>query len=432
MQLRECVGSELPVGEEFQLLQLQSNPAEVPALFTARRSAGRNKTTVKTQHFFALCHAERVVFALEVYCYVTLGGRDGRPERLLFVSKADTNGYAQCRFSAGGVTRALLRYVLAINPEYYLQRVKPLKRKFSGTDKRKLVVGAVSTGNALKILADRIEALTTPETTDRDRFYTTSALDNPQECVTKLCLFTRPADHYLFNGSAQNSGKHRMNGQQLLDWWLHILDNILCEQFEQSTTHACLRVPGEEPVRIRRHLRDCQFANWTVGDIFGGSGDSPAVYHVPLFPDDPKSRFLHQLESENRLTNTTLTNFWTELQERQEFKLSVLVSVVGISGSTKDAPHHRPCQGEDVIVADSAKTFNYIKNYITAEDYDTEEGALEAFANIQDCLSYRMNSAMVPIQGQKDYSQIRTDKKSVPKEPTVTLLQPRTKIKVNK
>ena len=41
---------------------------------------------------------------------------------------------------------------------------------------------------------------------------------------------------------------------------------------------------------------------------------------------------------DNRIMKVTLDEFWMELQGRQEFKLSVVVSVVGIQGYLKFPP----------------------------------------------------------------------------------------------
>lgn len=168
---------------------------------------------------------------------------------------------------------------------------------------------------------------------------------------------------------------------------------------------------------------------WQVGDIFTPNEKSLAVYSIPLFPDDPKARFIHQLAEEDRLLKVSASTFWIELQERQEFKLSVTVSVMGVSGYTLAAPTLLPSSA-DVIVPRSKKQFKAIKKYITGEEYDTEEGAIEAFLNIRDFLMLRLATNLQVLTGKKEYrarSQLAPTSKA--NSMAVTMLKPRKKSK---
>ena len=123
------------------------------------------------------------------------------------------------------------------------------------------------------------------------------------------------------------------------------------------------------------------------------------------------------------------TVFWIELQERQEFKLSVTVSVMGVSGYTLATPTLLPSSA-DVIVPRSKKQFKAIKKYVTGEEYDTEEGAIEAFLNIRDFLMLRLATNLQVLTGKKEYrarSQLTPTSKV--NNMTVTMLKPRKKSK---
>ena len=131
----------LPSKCQFELLHLQSPPTEISPLVTTPTPAPTTSSevkesslTVKTQHFFTLCNDKRVVYGLEVHVYITfhkeVSPNVDNVERLLFVSKADTNGYSTDKFSARLVTLAVLEYLLSIDPNYYLIRVIPLKRQY--------------------------------------------------------------------------------------------------------------------------------------------------------------------------------------------------------------------------------------------------------------------------------------------------------------
>ena len=93
-----------------------------------------------------------------------------------------------------------------------------------------------------------------------------------------------------------------------------------------------------------------------------------------------------------------LETFWIELAERQEFRLSETVSVMGVRGIPSKLSTHVP-SSDDVFTAPSKKRFDYIKSYITGEEYDTEEGAFEAFANIRDFFSLRLNRSLQMVVG---------------------------------
>ena len=354
-------------------------------------------------------------------------------ERLLFVSKADTNGYSTDKFSARLVTLALLEYLLSIDPNYYLIRVIPLKRQYktrNGTVRTQMITRNTTPEGALRILSSRFNSGAKKScflrADELDEYYLN--LKCPEHCTTKVCMFTRPADQYLFPRSSENPKKHILGGVQLLKWWVSILDELLIEKFEDGS-EAKLRIPGEAEATVKRFLHDTKYPGWTVGDIFNGgeNGRSLAVFHIPLFPDDPKSRFLHQLVEDNRIMKVTLDEFWMELQGRQEFKLSVVVSVVGIQGYLKFPPSKCIPSEDEVVRTNSIKQFHQLKSYIVGEDYDKVDGALEAFTNISYILESRMGSKLLSIHGSRDPSRnIRDDNSPVQR---VSVLKPRKKPK---
>lgn len=429
MGLKDNLEDILPSGEEFKYINLQNIPTEISPIITPestnvnRRNDGCEYcTTVKVQNFFGLFHNEKVVFGLEVYIYFTITSISGNAvnaERLFFVSKADTNGYCDIRFNVKEVVKAYLAHLLSIDPNYYLTKIKPMKRKYK-KDNDILISSRTNPERALQILSKREEK--TIPLPDLSKYFL--SLKFPDEFVTKISLFTRPAPHYLFSESSKNPKKHTLNGERLLKWWIQIIDDILC-QFFTKDTEARLRIPGEESVRVRTYFRNLNYNKWQVGDIFSEDQNSLAVYKVPLFPDDPKSRFLHQLVEENRIMTTKLNRYWIELQERQEFKLSVTVSVLGIAGKYLDQTERVPTD-LDTIRAKSSKQFNYIRSYITAEEYDNEEGASDAFTNINDFMRLQLKHELVSVVGTKPFE----TKKQLPvRDINITMLQPRKKPK---
>ena len=69
--LPKLLASCLPQDERFFVLQLQSVPTETHPIVTPKAKC-ESPLTVKVQHFFALFHHEKIVYALEVYVYLTL------------------------------------------------------------------------------------------------------------------------------------------------------------------------------------------------------------------------------------------------------------------------------------------------------------------------------------------------------------------------
>ncbi|CAB4254933.1 similar to Saccharomyces cerevisiae YLL002W RTT109 Histone acetyltransferase critical for cell survival in the presence of DNA damage during S phase [Maudiozyma barnettii] len=439
--LEETLKHYLPQDHKFEILHLQNRPTQVRSIVTSSkkdRNIGSNSVTIKTPHFFALANNNKIIYGIEIHVYVILKNNNSSEtganlsyndaERLIFISKADTNGYSDVKFSAKQITKGIIHYLFSIDPNHYLEHVIPLERKYKQSFSKIIITRETSLENALQILSDRAQQKEISQEIRSNllrshQHYLSFKL--PNKIRTKLCLFTRPADQYLFAESSKNPNKHTLSGMGLLKWWLSIVDELLCEDFS-AESEGKLRIPGEESVIVRRYLRTNKFANWGVGDIFGGEPNSLAIFSVPLFSDDPKSRFLHELVEEARVLKTNLETFWMELQERQEFKLSETVSVIGISGYTTISTEVLPTERE-TIITNSKKQYRYIKNYITGEEYHTEEGALESYTNIVDYLNYKYKKLLTPVVG-------TMPKKLKVKEPVntpkISILKPRKKIKI--
>ncbi|CAG98369.1 H3 histone acetyltransferase RTT109 [Kluyveromyces lactis] len=410
MSLECYIKDALPFGHEFEIINLQSIPRETSPITFPKREAedvnGKTVKTIKTQHFVALCFEEKVVFALEIVVYFSLNSANNGPvERLLFVSKADTNGYCDLRLDIGQITKSIIAYILAISPGHYLRAVKPLIRKaLSGA---KIIKRSTSVQRALEILSNRpldSKGITSRvKIPDQDLYV---SFPVPTEIVTKVSLFTRAEPQYLFSNSSKNPRKHVLSGDKLLKWWLKIVDQIVVEDFDNKTK-ATLQIPGEEKRVISNYLRNTAYQNWTVGDIFSESPQDIALYRIPLFPDDPKGRFLDHLISDGRISKVNVLTFWTELQARQEFRLGSTVSVIGVSG--KYIGRCNEPERTDIIIPTSKKNFKNLKNYITGEEYDTEEGAEEAYMNIRDIFDMHYSTKMIKVIG--NHHKIATTKR---------------------
>jgi regulator of Ty1 transposition protein 109 len=157
-------------------------------------------------------------------------------------------------------------------------------------------------------------------------------------------LFARAQSQYLFPGSVKNNGKHVLDDRGLVKWWCRVLNPLLEERGKGKSTwdniHAYLIIPGLDDYETRAFLpRAVSTAtSWTLGhpleNISPYSSD-PGTYGsnipprclIPTYPDDPKARFVEELEdsTSERLklvggwkSPKTLDQFWEMMAFRQE------------------------------------------------------------------------------------------------------------------
>jgi regulator of Ty1 transposition protein 109 len=145
-------------------------------------------------------------------------------------------------------------------------------------------------------------------------------------------LFARASDQYLFPGSVDNPDKHVSDDRQLVKWWCRVLDPVFQSYgapkrglFEhgnangnangivvargkapdQTTAQGYLIVPGEEsilsflPEAVRYNPEARQ--RWKHDHPLRDLAHNPVVPPrclIPNFPDDPKARFLVDLDEE--------------------------------------------------------------------------------------------------------------------------------------
>lgn len=136
---------------------------------------------------------------------------------------------------------------------------------------------------------------------------------------TVLSLFARAQGQYLFPGSVENDKKHVLDDRGLVKWWCKTLDPIVrgypLEEVQKGVTmghretepKAYLIVPGLDthetsaffPASARQDPPDSKrwVNNHPLRQICA-SPSAPPRCVIPHFPDDPKSRFLDELDEE--------------------------------------------------------------------------------------------------------------------------------------
>tara|TARA_R110002003_G_scaffold534_6_gene20234 strand:+ start:12025 stop:13710 length:1686 start_codon:yes stop_codon:yes gene_type:complete len=197
-----------------------------------------------------------------------------------------------------------------------------------------------------------------------------------------VSLFARAQDQYLFPASIDNKNKHVLDDRGLVKWWCKVLDPIIWQyraederkpfaerlassaacngaaRSPQATAKGYLVIPGFEPYDTLRYLPPPPVANaprrWATTHPLLEIAPHPAAPPrclVPHFPDDPKARFLDELDEElpDRGTDAmvadggtpsrssgiwksvkTLDQFWEFMAFRQECSSGRIVGFIWV------------------------------------------------------------------------------------------------------
>lgn len=282
----------------------------------------RPRHSFKAKHFFLLMENDKPTFAMEVYVYISVWS--DRAERIIYVSKCDTVGMSRSNIRFGEISTYVLQWLVSRDLQNdYCQNILrgnnvTSSSPFLNTNgaEEEAPVNAVH-----HALVRHLHRLRAPPGAKRSRGFSVAI---PQRQTTRICLFTRPAEQYLFPGSSGNAYKHTIDGQGLLRWWLNVLDPIV----EQFKGHAHMTIPSSEKHTICKYLEPLK-SQWTPGSLFD-TETSSCIRVIPLLPDDPKGRFLEHLVVEHRYRLVSVSQFWQELGYRQEFQLGVLVGIIGV------------------------------------------------------------------------------------------------------
>lgn len=199
-----------------------------------------------------------------------------------------------------------------------------------------------------------------------------------------ISLFARSQPAYLFPGSADNTGKHILDDRQLIKWWARVLDPLFpappTPQTQEPEYQGYMTVPGYPGNEIKRFLPPSvpsSTPHWTprnplpeLAQARGLPPQAPPRCLLPRFPDDPKARFMTDLDAEVGLAEdsatlasqpsadasagaakgqgvwnsiTSLDRFWEAMEFRQECSSGRVVGflwlVIRPSADEQNAPH---------------------------------------------------------------------------------------------
>ncbi|RYP12396.1 hypothetical protein DL767_011307 [Monosporascus sp. MG133] len=307
--LVEELSKVLPKDTKFEAYHLSTPPTVTDALCNPPAQPKASETesreprptkplkTYCEKHFLALsidagkhkpvAHGRVLVLGLEVYIYTTSFST------IIFVSKADSTGYLNLLILPKGTPSPIREVTAAFISFLITTRRRPTKQ---------LVVN----------------------------------------------LFARSQSQYLFPGSVKNSGKHILDDRELVKWWCRVLNSLFegrGDTFNRARKgwnriHGYLIVPGLDDYEMRFFLPRSNMTamNWTLGhplerispysvDPFIYGQNIPPRCLIPTYPDDPKARFVEELEESTPMrvklssgwrTPKTLDQFWEMMAYRQE------------------------------------------------------------------------------------------------------------------
>ena len=178
-------------------------------------------------------------------------------------------------------------------------------------------------------------------------------------------LFARSQPQYIFPCSATNGKKHILDDTQLIKWWLRVLSPLKGK--------GKVYIPGVDKNKIKSYYPSSE-DTWecTPPGFTEGEEDVLAKDVIPVFPDDPKARFLDDLRGDGQLSTTTLSQFWELMEHRQECSSGRLVGFISMVITRSKA-----VEGDDGVVVDEkmlTRAFEMLLN----GDYSCDEIALGA------------------------------------------------------
>lgn len=336
----------------------------------------------RTTHYCVLFSPDNVpLVAVEIFTYCTF--YKDTINKLVYVSKADTTGLAgSADVNVGAFVTEYLKWVCQMPVEDLVKGVK-LKKGQKQRDAEPAQHGAENgdvpgrmfvseTAHALYVLQRRasgdIDYRMPASSRKIDALEYLAALGIEPAALanenvqTRLVLFTRSEGQYLFPESMKNPDKHVLDGRALLKWWLKNVDRIADDWTGPA---KYLNILNSESRDIMRYFPS---SSWKIGNVYDSHGNTnePAIYAIPLLPDDPKGRFLEHLVVEGRAKKVEGKQFWQELAIRQEFSFGAVVGLIGISGLPS---YNLPNCDQNEYNLLSPTSLNHFKELVTTKDY---------------------------------------------------------------
>ncbi|GME72833.1 unnamed protein product [[Candida] boidinii] len=433
---------------EYNIINLQTLPKESKSIVFYKKRKGK-PLSIRIKHLLIVFENGVPIVGVEIFVYLSFpreivenrnsdknnADKKHKFERLIFVSKADTTGLSVYQRDAslnsknlkvGLIVKSYIEW-LSTYPVYeYLAKVKWKNTqtvKNSGDMSQAHPHFSSVIQKNIYILKQKAKGNSQEGSFSK---YITKQLNLPdnfadsKDVITKISLFTRAEPQYLFPNSGKNKTKHILNGDRLLKWWCFLINSIVDDKDSKifnQVDQKMLFIPNSDKSSTSRYFSKLENnkCEWGVGDIFSQpkkdgqnskSDHKIAIYNIPLLPDDPKGRFLEHLVVENRAKKVSSTQFWVELGVRQEFRLGVVVGVIGIKGITNPASNSSSDSSLKIV---NDKLFEKLKDTIIGNDYGNLTESQQCYKQIAEdkemCkLFVRVNGkqALIPAESAKN------------------------------
>ncbi|EPS39809.1 hypothetical protein H072_6281 [Dactylellina haptotyla CBS 200.50] len=273
--LAALLASSLPSSSpRFTIHHLSHPPTRCSPLYS-QPSGQKPQKTLLTSHFLAVSSptSSVLVYAIEIHIYTT------RSSTTLFVSKADSTGFFPR--SSPPPPKGSISPVRAITTAFLQHLINETRRP------------GIS---------------------------------------THLTLFARAQDQYLFPNSVRNKGKHVLSDIQLIRWWARVLDPFISsgtssdDKENNTQPRAYLLVPGLDATDLRNVIPS---KSWVHGHPYAHP-EKPVRECIPHFEDDPKARFMDELEEAGWKGVRNMKEFWELMAFRQECSLGKSVGFLSV------------------------------------------------------------------------------------------------------
>lgn len=274
--LHDTLAALLPTGLSLTLYHVSHNPIKSQPLYNPPLNQPLQPASLET-HCLAVSHDGILCFVIEVLTYISTfkhpqTGKSHK-EATFFISKADSSGYlprSAATFqpkdpAVMGMAESTLRTVASIFVEHVVRQHR---------------------------------------------------LSHPNIRKSTISLFARSQSAYLFPDSGKNPKKHVLDDRGLIRWWCRVLDPILQSFNDEGSpdkASAYLLVPGLDkyetaalfPPKTRQAAFYPTATRWVHGHPLKVDTARELTVRevIPHFPDDPKARFLDELDAE--YINTT-------------------------------------------------------------------------------------------------------------------------------
>lgn len=364
VELGELLAEGLPVPVQLTIRHVSSTPSPSTALFAAPPGETPEPTFCENHFLSASVNleekdgAEVIVFGMEVLVYSTAH------LTTIFVSKADSTGYLHLLPNAPKVS---------------------ILRRISHTFLSFLVKTHQRPGVRLLV-----------------------------------SLFARAQNQYLFPGSIDNPQKHVLDDRGLIKWWCRVVDPILREyepesgsqdkgaqdhqtESAKSSATAFLIVPGCDRFETRGFFPplaksdDKDRPRWLTSYPVHQLCDNPKAPPrclVPRFPDDPKTRFLEDLDDELPKQEAegvvsaesagqwrsvrSLDQFWEMMSFRQECSAGRLVGFLWLVINPPGLVNSVQMTSSRSVLGDSKSLTDHVSQVMSGESVTSTKPASDA------------------------------------------------------